>query len=65
MISRAAPKRRGGDVRLVRLILLVLLACAAGCGFKFLPVCTNGPGDVPGECIPKRPSPPPIGPQTA
>ncbi|HEY7648900.1 MAG TPA: hypothetical protein VID04_07825 [Methylomirabilota bacterium] len=52
-------------MRLVRLILLVLLACAAGCGFKFLPVCTNGPGDVPGECIPKRPSPPPIGPQTA
>jgi len=52
-------------VRLVWLSLLVLLACAAGCGFKFLPVCMNGPGDVPGECIPKRPGPPPIGPQTA
>jgi hypothetical protein len=51
-------------VRLVWLIFFVLLACA-GCGFKFMPVCTNGPDDVPGGCIPKRPPPPPIGAQTA
>jgi len=48
---------------IARLVLLVVITLAAGC--TTLPVCTNGPGDKPGECVPWPKSPRSIGPQTA
>jgi hypothetical protein len=44
-----------------RLGLLVVVILVAGC--STLPVCADGPGDRPGECLPWPESPPSIGPQ--
>ena len=38
------------------LILAMLLACSTGCALK--PKCQNGPGDVPGNCLPWPPQAP-------
>src|SRR5262245_10489341 len=37
-------------------ILAMLLACSTGCALK--PKCQNGPGDVPGNCLPWPPQAP-------
>jgi hypothetical protein len=43
------------------LVLLLLLACVAGC--TSLPACPNGPAQGQRDCLAWPPSPPPIGPQ--
>jgi len=40
------------------LILAMLLACSTGCALK--PKCQNGPGDVPGNCLPWPPPTPTV-----
>ena len=39
-------------------ILAMLFACSTGCALK--PKCQNGPGDVPGNCLPWPPPTPTV-----